>query len=523
MDSGVGWTVNATDDTAWEFGWDFTTMGVPPSPSGSTTGLRMAANIVSPTGSEKVVATPTDFSIAGKYTMEFDFWINVNGPLPGGGGGSTEFIGGGVGYDGVTPDRNGALLIITGEGGSSRDWRMYKNTGEQFVASAQYDIDTNNNSGVDLGNYFPSQSPPQYQQDNFPQQTGQTATGCGGFAWHHMTITVDSTAEPPIANFNVDGLSIGDNGRFGSLIDPTGNIEVMYADLFSSVSDNAQLSFGVIDNLVVSSPRLDIKPGSCPNSFNRKSHGVLPVAFLGGEDLDIGEIDLSTVFLTRADGVGGAVATYEGPPGPHTEFEDVATPFVGLACDCNEYVEGDGIDDLSMKFLSDEVVESLELNDLDPGALVELVLSGALFDGTPFEASDCIRLVPPGTPPGLLSVGSDVGGTWVDVSPLDDTLDGGGFAYFERSFPMTSVVTLKAEPEADGQSFLGWWVNGRFHEAGQSTTSLGSFNGQSELDTSIKIKIAGNETVYALYSSIEAPTEAPEIQRPTPGWGNGGR
>jgi hypothetical protein len=266
---------------------------------------------------------------------------------------------------------------------------------------------------------------------------------------------------------------------------------------------------------------LDIKPGSCPNSFNRGSHGVLPVGLLGTDVFDSATVDLATVALSRADGVGGSVAPHEGPPGPHSEFEDVGTPLHGDPCDCHEE-EGDGFVDLSMKFKTDDVVTELELNALPAGALVELVVSGDLLDGTPFEASDCIRLVPPGTPPGLLSVGSDVGGSWVDVSPLDDTLDGGGFANFQRSFPMTTVVTLTAEQEADGQSFLGWWVNGRFHEAGQST-SLGGFNAQSELDTSIKIKIAGNETVYALYSSIEAPTEAPEIQRPTPGFGNGGR
>ncbi|MHC4235733.1 MAG: hypothetical protein ACYSUQ_11505, partial [Planctomycetota bacterium] len=265
---------------------------------------------------------------------------------------------------------------------------------------------------------------------------------------------------------------------------------------------------------------LDIKPGSCPNSFNRGSHGVLPVAIPGLASLDAGLINPASVLISRADGIGGSVAPHEGPPGPHSELEDVATPSDGQTCECEE-LEGDGLMDLSVKFVSDDVVDVLQLNDFDPGALVELVVSGNLVNGAPFAASDCIRLVPPGTPPGLLSVGSDVGGTWVDVGPLDDTLDGGGFAYFERSYPMTAVVTLTAEQEAGGQSFLGWWVNGRFHEAGRST-SLGGFNAQSELDTSIKIKIAGNETVYALYSSIETPTEAPGIQRPTPGIGNGG-
>jgi len=250
MDSGAAWTVNGTADTAYQFGWDFTSMGIPASPSGSTTGLRMAANIIDPATAEYIVATPTGFTVSGQYTMEFDFWSNANGPFPAGGSGSTEFIGGGVGYDGTTADRSGAMLLATGEGGSSRDWCLYKDTSEQWVASGQYDVDTNNNSGVDLSGYFPAQSAPQYQQDNYPQQTGEINAGSAGFAWHHMVVTVDSDAG--LANFAVDGLSIGTiDANIGNPVAMAGNVQVMYCDMFSSVSDNADLSFGVIDNFVV--------------------------------------------------------------------------------------------------------------------------------------------------------------------------------------------------------------------------------------------------------------------------------
>ncbi|MCH8993296.1 MAG: hypothetical protein IIA44_16280, partial [Acidobacteria bacterium] len=72
---------------------------------------------------------------------------------------------------------------------------------------------------------------------------------------------------------------------------------------------------------------LDIKPGSCPNSFNRGSNGVLPVALVGTPDFDVTEVDISSLLLVRTDGVGGSIAPHEGPPGPHSVFEDVATPF----------------------------------------------------------------------------------------------------------------------------------------------------------------------------------------------------
>ncbi|MCH8345262.1 MAG: FG-GAP repeat protein [Planctomycetes bacterium] len=211
---------------------------------------------------------------------------------------------------------------------------------------------------------------------------------------------------------------------------------------------------------------LDIKPGACPNSFNRGSHGVLPVAVVGTDSFDVMQIDVSSILLSRADGVGGSVAPNEGPPGPHSVFEDVATPFDGELCDCHD-LEGDGITDLSMKFRTDDVVAALLLNDLPAGDLVELVVSGTLLDGTAFSASDCVRLVPPGTSNGLLAVGSSLPGAWLDVSPLDLQLDGGGFANFERTFPETTVVTLTAPAAFHGWVFLGWLTDGGLRQ-GQS-------------------------------------------------------
>jgi hypothetical protein len=49
-----------------------------------------------------------------------------------------------------------------------------------------------------------------------------------------------------------------------------------------------------------------------------------------------------------------------------------------------------------MYFDTQEVVQTLMLEQMDRGATVELVISGVLTDGTPFEASDCILVVAPG-------------------------------------------------------------------------------------------------------------------------------
>jgi hypothetical protein len=138
---------------------------------------------------------------------------------------------------------------------------------------------------------------------------------------------------------------------------------------------------------------LDIKPGSCPNPVNVKSRGVLPVALMGAENLDVSLVDRDTLTLARADGIGGSVMPLNGPPGPPIVIEDVGTPFEGELCDCHE-MTGDGILDLSLKFETPDLVEALDLGDLAPGETIELVLSGALVNGVPFEASDCIVIVP---------------------------------------------------------------------------------------------------------------------------------
>jgi hypothetical protein len=266
MESGAAWTVNGTADTASTFNYDYSADGIPEAPNtaggdAATRGLKLEANISSGTVSE-IVATPTGVRFSGVHTIEFDYWINANGPFPAGGGGSTEYIGGGAGYDGVTAGRDSAVLLVTGEGGASRDYRMYKNTGEQWPASGQYAAGTysGSNNAADpyyLGTFPGGLAAPLSQQTAHPQQTGTTGAGAHGFAWHHMRIEVDPdaigvgvTADPGVTMFYMDDLLIGhiDNSNGGTVVDMTGNVECMYGDLFSSVSDNPALSFGIIDN-----------------------------------------------------------------------------------------------------------------------------------------------------------------------------------------------------------------------------------------------------------------------------------
>lgn len=121
---------------------------------------------------------------------------------------------------------------------------------------------------------------------------------------------------------------------------------------------------------------LDIKPTSCPNPLNTKNKGVLPVAVLGTANLDVNDIDVSTVQL-------------EGVSPLRSDIEDVAAPVSNRQDDCDCTTDGpDGFDDLTLKFDTQDIVAALgAVND---GQEVKLTLTGNLNDGTPITGLDCV-------------------------------------------------------------------------------------------------------------------------------------
>ncbi|MHC4947471.1 MAG: hypothetical protein ACYTG1_04325 [Planctomycetota bacterium] len=138
---------------------------------------------------------------------------------------------------------------------------------------------------------------------------------------------------------------------------------------------------------------LDIRPGACPNMLNPTSRGVTSMVLCGTADRGVAEIDLSSLRCRRADGVGDAAAVMDSDRnGPAPRYSDRATPFEGDACDC--HLQGsDGLVDLLMKVRTDELAASLRLDEMARGSTVELIVSGTLEDGTPFEARDCVQIV----------------------------------------------------------------------------------------------------------------------------------
>ncbi|GAF84162.1 unnamed protein product, partial [marine sediment metagenome] len=143
---------------------------------------------------------------------------------------------------------------------------------------------------------------------------------------------------------------------------------------------------------------LDIMPERCPNRWPVKAQGMIRIALLGTDLFDVSNVDLDSLLLTRADGIGGSIAPRLTPPGLAPKVRDVATPFEGELCDCQHYGQ-DGLDDLLLVFSGGKLVRALQLESVPDETPIELTLSGTLGDGTMFEASDCVQIAHPGSPP----------------------------------------------------------------------------------------------------------------------------
>lgn len=128
---------------------------------------------------------------------------------------------------------------------------------------------------------------------------------------------------------------------------------------------------------------LDIKPGECPNQFDPRSRGVVPMAVLGTSTLNVRDIDVGSVRLADS---------FEPE---RTAIEDVARAFSTTPCECIA-TGTDGIEDLVLMFSSEDVAAAL--GNTAPGGATILTMTGQLANGTPFEARDCLGIVAPAPP-----------------------------------------------------------------------------------------------------------------------------
>lgn len=278
VNSSANWTVNSSPaNNRSTFAYDYSDIGIPSAPNstgGTTKGLRFEANLNS-SAAAALSASPVGQSFSGNYRLHFDMWINVNGPLPGGGTGSTEAITAGVGtagsrvqWTGSGTTADGVWFTVDGEGGVANtsptqgDFVAYIGTAGQAtnsgVYSAGFTSTSRDNTDVYYANVFPSgQTPPIFQISNYVQQTGSLNVGAVGFVWRDVVINKSgSTVE-----WFIDGLKIA---TVSSASITASNIFVGYWDPFTSISDNTNLSFGLVDNVRVEvpavAPTLSIQP-----------------------------------------------------------------------------------------------------------------------------------------------------------------------------------------------------------------------------------------------------------------------
>jgi hypothetical protein len=274
--------------------FDYSTVGIPSAPNsgGTTRGLKMEANVPGTATFSGMSISPNLVSVMGDYTMTFDCWQNMNGPMPAGGSGSTQVTLAGAGGDPSVvqfpggPMQKSVYFGATGDGGSGVDYRSYlgnvgftgtpptltvaagstqpdaqRNGDNTPVYAAGAAAGSTNNSNAYYST-FTAHPAPAAQTVLFPQQTGNTAAGAQALQWHLWEVQRTGTR----TTWRIDGKLIG-------TIDSTMDPGWAYAgsDIFfgqfdinatSSTDVNARsLLFGLIDNVVVTDVGVP-EPGS---------------------------------------------------------------------------------------------------------------------------------------------------------------------------------------------------------------------------------------------------------------------
>lgn len=259
--------VTASGNSA-EYTFDYSTLGIPSAPNSvgnSTQGLRLRANRPGTGVFTGLSASPLDQQFTGNFTLRADVWQNFNGPFPAGGSGSTQMTWAGIGTNGTTAQFPGASVqgvgfAASGDGGTTQDYRAYTNTGAPLSpTTGAYSAgtrpgtptgtpDSRNNTDA-YYSVFGSEEATEDQLELFPQQTGATAPGTQGLAWHLWEIIKNEN----IVTWTIDGVLIATvdvtNEAFGGDNFFLGHFDI---NTTSSTDPNAdELLFGLFDNVVV--------------------------------------------------------------------------------------------------------------------------------------------------------------------------------------------------------------------------------------------------------------------------------
>ena len=266
--SSEGWTINRSSaDTLATFGYNYAADGIPLAPNttdGTRLGLKLGANRANGVAAA-LSLSPTGRSFTGDHRLRFDAWLNVNGPFPAGGAGSTEFITAGIGtagnrvqWIGTGSLADGHWFAFNGDGGvtdtttSLGDYAAFTGDAIRAVGTGVYaagtDAAAKGNGHPYLVEAVPGQTQaPTIQRNAHAQQTGNLRAGAAGFDWHEVIVArTGNTVE-----WFLDGVRLA---RITNAPVTAGNVFVGYWDPYASLTDNAAVSFGLIDNARVEIP-----------------------------------------------------------------------------------------------------------------------------------------------------------------------------------------------------------------------------------------------------------------------------
>ena len=158
-------------------------------------------------------------------------------------------------------------------------------------------------------------------------------------------------------------LTVADNGMYSvEETDPEGYYSTSPNMVAVGISaSNVRVDFG---DSPVEEITVDVKPGSDISPLNLRSKGVLPVAVLGSEEMDVDMIDPASL---RLNGV---------PP---------------LRWNSGDECDADGYNDLNLKFSTQEIAATL--GEVERGDIVTLIMTGIMMDGTHCYGEETVWIV----------------------------------------------------------------------------------------------------------------------------------
>jgi len=356
--------------------------------------------------------------------------MNFNGPMPGGGSGSTQVGGAGYGTAGTSAQVAGSadsvFIGATVDGGSSADYRVYAPNhagsyqdanhviGDDPSSPLVYFCGSRNNSGG--GGYyatnFPGQPAPAAQLALYPQQTGTANNGTLSFKWHDVKLQkVANTISYIIDGVLIATADVTDAGTLGGA-----NILFNHYDFNTGAStdpNRTNLCFTLIDNVrvteytnvvsVTATTPTASEAGPTPGTFTitRTSAGVPVTVFytLSGSasnGVDYVSLPGSVTFAANDTSTNITVTPIDDSVAEVTEsvilYIKPSADYVGAGSATVKIADNE-TPTLSIASISSQMYERTNdyaafritrLGDLAPGFTVNLSYSGTAGNGTDF-------------------------------------------------------------------------------------------------------------------------------------------